>query len=90
MHLLTLFLALLIDRFVGDPDWLWKRIKHPVVVFGAAISLTDKWLNTADKSSYEKRRDGFVAIAGLLVLAAAAGMAIPDELTAPSQQDAAA
>ena len=76
MHLLTLFLALLIDRFVGDPDWLWKRIKHPVVVFGAAISLTDKWLNTADKSSYEKRRDGFVAIAGLLVLAAAAGMAI--------------
>ncbi len=76
MHLLTLFLALLIDRFVGDPDWLWKQVKHPVVAFGAAISFAERWLNTSDKSPYEKRRDGFVAIAGLLVLAVAAGMAL--------------
>ncbi len=76
MHLLTLFMALLIDRVVGDPDWFWKRVKHPVVLFGGAVSLADGWLNRADNSPYEKRRDGFVAIAGLLVLAAFAGLAI--------------
>ncbi len=76
MHLLTLFLALLIDRFVGDPDWLWHKIKHPVVLFGGAISLAEKWLNAAESSPYEKRRNGFAAIAGLLVLAAFAGLAV--------------
>ncbi len=76
MHLLTLFLALLIDRVLGDPDWLWKRVRHPVVLFGGAVSLADGWLNKTDNSLYEKRRDGFVAIAGLLVLAAFAGLAV--------------
>ncbi len=76
MHLLTLFLALLIDRFAGDPDWLWKPVKHPVVAFGAAISFAESQLNAPDKSPYEKRRDGFVAIAGLLILAVVAGMAV--------------
>lgn len=76
MHLLTLFMALLIDRFVGDPDWLWHKIKHPVVLFGGAISLAEKWLNTAESSPYEKRRNGFVGIAVLLVLAAFAGLAV--------------
>jgi adenosylcobinamide-phosphate synthase len=73
-HALILFLALLIDRVVGDPDWLWQRVKHPVVLFGAAIEFFDKTLNTKDKSGYEKRRDGFVAIAALLLLAVACGL----------------
>ena len=76
MHLLTLFMALLIDRFAGDPDWLWKRIQHPVVAFGAAIAFAEKQLNSPDKTPYEKRRDGFVAIAALLVLAAGCGLAV--------------
>lgn len=74
MHLLTLFLALLVDRIVGDPDWLWRKVRHPVVLFGAAISFAERQLNLPDKTPYEKRRDGFVAIAGLLVLAALAGL----------------
>lgn len=69
-------MALLIDRFAGDPDWLWKRIQHPVVAFGAAIAFAEKQLNTPDKTPYEKRRDGFVAIAALLVLAADCGLAV--------------
>ncbi len=76
MHLLILLLALLIDRVVGDPDWLWKRVRHPVAVFGGAVAMAEGWLNRAEKSPYEKRRDGFVAIAGLLVLAAFAGLAV--------------
>ncbi|MGB8817841.1 MAG: adenosylcobinamide-phosphate synthase CbiB [Rhizobiaceae bacterium] len=76
MNALVLFLGLMIDRFAGDPDWLWGRVKHPVVLFGKAIEIADKQLNHKDKSPYEKRRDGFVAIAGLMVIAALAGFAI--------------
>ena len=39
MGLLTL--ALLIDIFVGDPDWIWRRIPHPVVLFGRLIDWFD-------------------------------------------------
>lgn len=39
MGLLTL--ALLIDIFVGDPDWIWRRIPHPVVWFGKLIDWFD-------------------------------------------------
>ena len=40
MGLLTL--ALIIDMFVGDPDWLWKRLPHPVVLIGKWINLFDR------------------------------------------------
>ncbi|MEP1207329.1 MAG: adenosylcobinamide-phosphate synthase CbiB [Rhizobiaceae bacterium] len=40
MGLLTL--ALLIDIFVGDPDWLWRRMPHPVVWFGKLIDWFDR------------------------------------------------
>jgi adenosylcobinamide-phosphate synthase len=40
MGLLTL--ALLIDIFVGDPDWLWRRVPHPVVLIGNLIDWFDK------------------------------------------------
>ncbi len=36
----TLFIviaALAFDALIGDPDWLWRRLAHPVAVFGAAI-----------------------------------------------------
>ena len=40
MALLTL--ALLLDLLVGDPDWLWRRVPHPVVWFGKVIDWADK------------------------------------------------
>ena len=40
MGLLTI--ALLIDIFVGDPDWLWRRVPHPVVLIGNLIDWFDK------------------------------------------------
>ena len=73
---LTLVLALLIDRFVGDPHWLWGKIPHPVALFGLGLNLADKHINTPRKSSYEKRRDGFLAVLTLLLAAALAGWAI--------------
>ena len=40
MGLLTL--ALLIDITIGDPDWLWRRIPHPVVIVGKIIDWFEK------------------------------------------------
>lgn len=71
--LAILFLALLLDRLVGDPDWLWRRLPHPVVAFGKAISIAERLGNRPNATPEAKRRAGKVAIALLLVLAALIG-----------------
>lgn len=73
INLLILFLALLADRYIGDPEWLWKKIPHPVVMFGKAISYVDKRFNKSGNSDQQRRRDGFLAMFVLLLLSAAAG-----------------
>jgi len=40
--LAILALALLVDWLVGDPDFVWRRIPHPVVGFGAIIGWFDR------------------------------------------------
>lgn len=40
MALLTI--ALLLDRLIGDPQWLWQRVAHPVVWFGAIIDMFER------------------------------------------------
>jgi adenosylcobinamide-phosphate synthase len=69
----VLFAALLLDRLIGDPDWLWRRFSHPVVIFGRAIGWADKRFNRVDDSAEIRRRNGRLTIAGLLFLAALAG-----------------
>jgi len=76
INLLILFLALLADRFFGDPEWLWERVPHPIVLFGKAIELVDKRLNKSSNSDEQRRRDGMFAMLGLLALAAAVGVLI--------------
>nr|WP_298103747.1 adenosylcobinamide-phosphate synthase CbiB [uncultured Shinella sp.] len=64
--LLTLFLALILDRLVGDPDKLWRHVPHPVVLFGRAIGLIDKLFNGKRLSADTKRFNGAAGIAALL------------------------
>jgi len=68
-----LFLALVLDRLVGDPSWLWQRVRHPVVVFGAAIDALDRRMNRESLAGAIRRRNGVLAIALLLVGAVLAG-----------------
>lgn len=72
-HLPVLLAALVLDRIVGDPDWLWRRLSHPVVLFGAAIGLADRRFNRASDRADTRRRKGRAAIAALLLLAGLAG-----------------
>jgi len=65
--------GLLLDRVVGDPDWVWRRVSHPVVIFGSAIGIADNRFNLGTDSPAKRRRNGYVSIAGLLLLASIGG-----------------
>ncbi|MEM9783236.1 MAG: adenosylcobinamide-phosphate synthase CbiB [Pseudomonadota bacterium] len=40
-----LALALLLDALIGDPDALWRRVPHPVVLMGRLVALLEEGLN---------------------------------------------
>ena len=64
--LFILFLALVLDRIVGDPDTLWRRVPHPVVLFGKAIGAMDRLFNEKRLSPETRRFNGAAGIAALL------------------------
>jgi adenosylcobinamide-phosphate synthase len=70
---LVLTAALILDRFIGDPDWLWRRLPHPAALFGKALDFADRRFNRQDALPLAKRRDGFLAVTALLLAAVAAG-----------------
>ncbi|MGV8936880.1 MAG: adenosylcobinamide-phosphate synthase CbiB [Allorhizobium sp.] len=71
--LAMLVAALVLDRLVGDPPWLWSRLSHPVVVFGAAIRFFDRWLNRTAFGRNGRRFAGAVTITLLLIASLLAG-----------------
>ncbi|NBB47680.1 cobalamin biosynthesis protein [Rhizobium sp. CRIBSB] len=73
-HLLLLLAAIVLDRIVGDPPWLWQRVPHPVVVFGKAIDFLEKPLNRTTFTAEGRRLNGVFAILVLLAASAAFGM----------------
>ena len=64
--LFVVMMALAIDALGGDPDWLWRRAPHPVVLIGRFIGLLDRTLNR-DTWSGSRRRFAGVAAVFLLV-----------------------
>ena len=78
----VLVLALVLDAAVGDPDWLWRRMPHPVVVFGWAIDQLDHALNNKSWSEARRRAAGVFAISLLVVGSAALGWLVARVLLA--------
>ena len=74
--LLVLMAALVLDRIVGDPDWLWRRLPHPVVLFGAMIGWCDRTFNRKSLGERALRISGVATIAGLLLTSLAAGVVL--------------
>jgi adenosylcobinamide-phosphate synthase len=68
-----LVLALLVDAVIGDPDWLWRWMPHPVVVFGWVIDRLDRALNDNDRSETRRCAAGVFAIVLLVGGSAALG-----------------
>ena len=74
MQLALLAAALILDRLLGDPDWLWRRLPHPVVLFGAVIGFLDRRLNKETASDAARRSRGVVALLIALLLAILIGL----------------
>jgi adenosylcobinamide-phosphate synthase len=62
------FLALLIERLVGYPQWLVERIGHPVIWIGTLISRLEKRLNDLGLPFATRKLNGIFAF---LILVAA-------------------
>ncbi len=68
--------ALAFDALIGDPEWLWRRVGHPVTLIGAVIDALDRKFNHENQSPEQRKSEGINSTAILVVIAAAAGVVI--------------
>ena len=60
--------AMMLDRLIGEPDMLWNRLPHPVVLFGRIITGFDRLWNQRRRVSGRTRRcRGIITALALLV-----------------------
>lgn len=71
-----LLAALLADRFLPEPEDMWKSVPHPVVVFGQVIGWLDKRMNRHADSPQARQAMGMAALAIVLGLALVIGNAL--------------
>ena len=64
----TLLVALAVDALFGEPDALYRRVPHPVVLLGRAVDALDRRLNH-DEEDAERRRVAGIAACFVLVAA---------------------
>jgi len=68
--------ALMFDALIGDPEWLWRRVGHPVTLIGALIDTLDRKFNRGDQTPEQRRSEGINSTAILVVIAATVGVLI--------------
>ncbi|WP_206454617.1 adenosylcobinamide-phosphate synthase CbiB [Aurantimonas marina] len=71
-----LFLGTALDRLVGDPDWLWRRVPHPVVLVGWVIDRLDQTLNRPGLGESVRWRNGIFAACLLVGGAVLSGLVL--------------
>jgi len=74
--LYVLLVALALDAAIGDPDWLWRRLPHPVVFMGGLIGFFDARWNRPELSFRRRKMFGILALAAMITAAALAGWVI--------------
>ena len=75
----TLFVvvtALALDALIGDPDWLWRRLPHPVALIGSFIGLLDRMFNLETRSSVQRKFAGASVVVLLVAISALSGLLI--------------
>lgn len=70
----SLILALLCDAVMGDPDWLYRRVPHPVALMGRLIDRLDRAWNRPDCSGFTKLVRGGFAVVVVVGVSGAIGM----------------
>lgn len=66
---LALLVAIGLDWATGEPAWLWRRLRHPVVALGALISMLDRRIFDPSKSRLAQQGQGALALLLLLLVA---------------------
>jgi len=72
---LILLAALILDAVIGDPDWLWRRIPHPVALVGRWIGGLDRALNRG-KGEAQRRLAGIAVLVALCVAMTGAALGL--------------
>lgn len=67
-----LLIALILDGILGEPNWLWAKLSHPISLMGRAIAWLDDHWNFGDN----RRHKGVYTVALLSSGALASGWAI--------------
>ncbi|MET0221622.1 MAG: adenosylcobinamide-phosphate synthase CbiB [Tardiphaga sp.] len=78
--LLLVAAALAFDASIGDPDWLWQRLPHPVVWIGHLISLLERQLNRPRWAGGQRKFAGVVTVVLLVTGAVVVGGLLEDGL----------
>lgn len=73
MSAVAMLIALALDVAIGWPDWLYRRIGHPVGWIGSVISKADLRFNRSELQDAVRKRNGIVV--ALAVIAATGGLA---------------
>lgn len=74
--LVLLLLALALDAYIGDAQFIFRFVKHPVEVFGAVVGFLDRKLNREKRSEMVRAVRGVLTTTVVVVLALAAGSAV--------------
>jgi adenosylcobinamide-phosphate synthase len=76
LPLFTVALALVIDAVTGDPDRLYRRVPHPVVLMGRLIDLLDRRWNDPGCSDFARLVRGGFAVVVVIGVSGAIGMGV--------------
>jgi adenosylcobinamide-phosphate synthase len=72
--------ALAFDALIGDPDWLWRRLPHPVALIGSFIGWLDRSLNLDTRPAAQRKFAGVGVVVLLLLTSISTGFLIQSVL----------
>jgi adenosylcobinamide-phosphate synthase len=68
--------ALAFDGLIGEPNWLWGRLPHPVTLIGALIGYLDRSLNREDWTEQQRKSAGIASTVIIVAVAILVGLLI--------------
>ncbi|MDC0151635.1 cobalamin biosynthesis protein, partial [Paracoccaceae bacterium] len=72
MTLSCILLALILDAFFGEPNWLWSKLQHPAVTFGKIITWGEKKYN----NGINRKGKGVIFLSVIVIFLATVGYII--------------
>ena len=76
----VLLAALAFDALLGDPQWLYRLVPHPVVLLGRLIELGERRLNDPALAGGGRLWRGLLLTLGVIALAATVGLLLGEAL----------